>query len=239
MALILKTPTTTALRHLWERGLDLLLPPRCIGCGREGAFLCEPCLAALPRLEPPFCAVCAEPTAGGLCPRCRETSLAVDGVRAPFRMEGAVRKAVHALKYNNLRAIAPHLSRLMAQHLEASHISGNALIPVPLHPKRLRERGYNQAELLARGVGKLAGLPVLNEALVRARPSAPQVSLASREARALNVRDAFQCTGDVRGQALIVVDDVVTTASTVDACARALKAWGAASVWVLALARET
>ncbi|MDP3062134.1 MAG: ComF family protein, partial [Chloroflexota bacterium] len=205
------TGAPVGLHRLWQRSLDLLFPPRCVGCGREGAFLCEACLEALPRLEPPYCAVCAEPTTGSLCTRCQDTPLAVDGVRAPFRMEGAARKAVHALKYSNLRALAPELARLMAQHLEANPIPGDALVPVPLHPKRLRERGYNQAELLARSVGKLTGLPILNGALARARPSAPQVSLASREARAQNVQGAFQCARSVEGLAIILVDDVVTT----------------------------
>ena len=231
------TSTPDTLRRLWQRSLDLLFPPRCVSCGREGAFLCGTCLAMMPRLEPPYCAVCAKPTPSMFC-RCQDTPLAVDGVRAPFRMEGAARKAVHALKYSNLRALAPELARLMAQHLEANPIPGDALVPVPLHPKRLRERGYNQAELLARSVGKLTGLPILNEALARTRPSAPQVSLASREARARNVQDAFQCARSVEGLALILVDDVVTTASTVSACAAALKARGATSVWALALARE-
>lgn len=229
---------TANLRLLWQQVLDLLLPPRCVGCGQEGVFLCDACQAALPRLTPPYCPRCAEPTAGGLCDRCRATPLALDGVRALFRFEGTVREAIHQLKYRNFRALAPELGRLLAQHLQSNSVPGAALVPVPLHPSRLRERGYNQAELLARQVGRLSGLPVRTDLLVRARRSAPQVSLANREARARNAEGAFECVGDVSGMAVIVVDDVVTTASTVNACATALKARGAASVWALALARE-
>lgn len=223
---------------LWERALDLLLPPRCVICGHGGAFVCAACEASFPRLEPPYCAVCAEPAASGLCERCRDAPPALDGVRAPFRMEGGVRLVVHSLKYRGLTALSPELSRLMAACLADNALPCDALVPVPLHPKRLRERGYNQAELLASGVGKLAGRPIRADALVRARASAPQVTVASREARVRNAEGAFACAVDVRGMALVVVDDVVTTGSTGNACAAALKAQGAASVWVLALARE-
>ena len=152
-------------------------------------------------------------------------------------MEGAIRSAVHALKYRNLRAAAPTLGRLMAGWVESNPISGQALVPVPLHRRRLRERGYNQSELLAREVAKERALPVLDGILVRTRDTPPQVSL-SYDDRVKNVEGSFECRADVSGRSLILVDDVVTTGSTLFACAAALKAGGAVAVWGLALARE-
>ena len=150
---------------------------------------------------------------------------------------GAIRSAVHALKYRNLRAAAPTLGRLMAGWVESNPISGQALVPVPLHRRRLRERGYNQSELLAREVAKERALPVLDGILVRTRDTPPQVSL-SYDDRVKNVEGSFECRADVSGRSLILVDDVVTTGSTLFACAAALKAGGAVAVWGLALARE-
>jgi len=111
------------------------------------------------------------------------------------------------------------------------------MVPVPLHPSRLRSRGYNQSALLAREVSKLTGLPVKEDLLVRVKDAPPQMGLG-RENRWRNVGSAFQCVGDLRNQAVLLVDDVVTTGSTMSACASALKSAGAASVWGLALARE-
>ena len=152
-------------------------------------------------------------------------------------MAGAIQEAIYALKYRNVRAAAPALGDLIARWLESSTAPGEALVPVPLHRRRLRSRGYNQSALLARELSRRIDLPVLDNLLVRTRDSPPQVSLASREERVRNVEGSFDCVGNARGRSLILVDDVVTTGSTISACAKALKAGGASSVWGLALAR--
>ena len=220
--------------------LDLLFPSQCLGCGKHGSFLCPSCETSLPRLEPPYCKMCAQPvTSGSLCRDCVSAPpAAVDGIRAPFLMEGAIQEAIHALKYRNLRAAAPTLGRLLALWLESNPLHGDVLVPVPLHRRRLRGRGYNQSALLAKEVGKRAGLPVVEYLLVRTRDTPSQVSLPSREERARNVEGSFKCVGKVQGQKIILVDDVVTTGSTLSACATALRFGGAGSVWGLALARE-
>ncbi|MFQ5860984.1 MAG: ComF family protein [Dehalococcoidia bacterium] len=220
--------------------LGLLFPAQCVGCGTYGSFLCAPCQGSLPRLEPPFCRLCAEPVRqGDLCRRCTGTPLAIEGIRAPFLMEGAIREAVHRLKYQNLRAIAPVLGELMATYVEANPFPADTLVPVPMHPKRLRQRGYNQSLLLARGVGEHLGLPVAEDALVRKRDTPPQASSSSVEERLKNVEGGFRCQGGaLEGKRVVVVDDVCTTGSTLQACAAALKEDGAASVWGLVLARE-
>lgn len=224
----------------YAAALDLLFPPRCIGCRREGAFLCPSCLKGLPVLREPFCLRCAQPLArGDRCGRCSQAPLEIDGIRATFLMEGAIREAVHRLKYQNLRALAPLLGDLMARYLESWPIPCQVLVPVPLHPSRQRGRGYNQSFLLAQALGKGLRKPVESRTLIRTRPTASQAQAASAEQRRANVTGAFACR-DARlaGAQVLLIDDVCTTGATLEACAVALKAAGVSSVWGLALARE-
>ena len=222
--------------------LDFLLPMRCLCCGREGGLLCEPCSAALPRLEPPYCDLCAAGSVVGECRYCREQARQqgrpLDGLRAPYLFQGAVRDVVHRFKYENARAAAPLLGRLLAEYLAANPLPGDCLMPVPLHSAKLRERGYNQAELLAKEVGKIAGLPVDTKLLYRIRNTPAQVRAVNRQQRIANTTDAFAVRGSAASQSIILIDDVSTTGSTLTAAAAALKQAGAASVWALVLARE-
>ena len=153
-------------------------------------------------------------------------------------MEGAVRKAIHALKYQGVRAVAPTLGQLLVPFLAQEGLEGDLLVPVPLHPKRERQRGYNQLLLLAQAVGRATGLAVEPRALTRVTSVPSQVSLRAEERRA-NVAEAFRARPEsVAGRRILVIDDVCTTGATLEACALALKEAGAVSVWGLALARE-
>lgn len=221
--------------------VDLLFPKRCVGCDSEGAFLCVSCQEGLPRLEPPFCFLCARPgrLMMRLCPRCWERPLEIDGIRAPYRMEGAVREAVHALKYQSVRALAPTLGQLLADFIPDNTPSADVLVPVPLHPRRERSRGYNQSLLLAQGTGRATGLPVEGNALRRLRSTPSQARSAGEEERWANVAGAFEADAAlVQGRRVLVIDDVCTTGATLEACSIALKQAGAASVWGVTLARE-
>ncbi|MBF8266992.1 MAG: comFC [Dehalococcoidia bacterium] len=227
--------------RLASASLDLLFPPRCVGCDKDGQLLCSPCRASLSHLPPPYCLRCAQPISyGDTCQRCMASPLAIDGIRAPFLMEGAIREAVHRLKYYNLRTLAPLLGALLADSLISQAVPVTALVPVPLHRRRERQRGYNQACLLAREAGKSLGLPVIPHALSRIKDTSPQVKSPGAEERRANVRDAFRCLHPslVEGMAVAVVDDVCTTGATLESCAMALKEAGAASVWGVTLARE-
>ena len=153
-------------------------------------------------------------------------------------MEGLTQDAVYNLKYRNLRALAPELAGILSQYLQTHPLPGDSLVPVPLHPRRLRRRGYNQALLLVRELGKLSGLAVNDGLLKRIKDSPPQVEATSLEQRRLNVADSFDCRGDAAGAKIILIDDVATTGSTLSACAEALKRAGASSVWGLTLARQ-
>lgn len=153
-------------------------------------------------------------------------------------MEGALREAIHTFKYRGVRAAAPELSQLLGSYLESNPMPGDVLVPVPLHPRRLRSRGYNQAALLARELAKLTGLPANEGLLLRARDTPPQVRTGGRLDRARSMEGSFKSTGDAAGMSVILLDDVTTTGSTLSACAAALKDAGAATVRGLVLAKE-
>ena len=217
--------------------VELVLPARCAACGREGDFICSPCRDALPELNRPYCGLCASPGAGTPCTACQEWPPPYDRIAAPYLMDGGVRDVVFELKYRGIRALAPDVGELMARHLESSRMTPDVIVPVPLHGRRERERGYNQAALLARELGRRAGLPV-EPALRRTADTPPQVDMVGLDERRANIEDAFECVADVRGRRLLLVDDVVTTGSTMGACAAPLKAAGASKVWGLAFARQ-
>lgn len=232
--------TLPQLARLGEISLNLLFPQRCVGCGKEDSLLCQSCLRLLPRLMPPICPLCGLPQASGvLCPDCVGWQTAIDGIRSPFRFEGIMREAVHQLKYQNIRTLAPVLAQLLRDYLNTKPIPGEVLVPVPLHPRRLKERGYNQSGLLAKGLGKLTRLPVVENCLIRERHTAPQVRTSTVEERRSNIAKAFTCRDvKLKDKQVLLIDDVSTSGATLDACASALKAAGAKSVWGLVLARE-
>ena len=238
---------SSLLSVAWRRTLDMVFPPRCVGCRSFGSFLCSHCLAIMPRAQPPRCPVCwmpvlspAEgPGAGGACRRCRRQPFAFEAARCPFIYDGAAREAVHALKYQGVSAIAEVMARAMAECLDEWKPPAAALLPVPLTGARRRSRGYNQSEMLARELSRLSGLPVATGILVRRRAAQPQARAADEPARRANVADAFA----VRRRSspvgpLLLVDDVMTSGATLDACARALRGAGYGPVYALTFARE-
>jgi ComF family protein len=232
--------------------LDLVFPAVCPVCATRSDDpahrpFCGACWAALPLGLAPGCPVCGEPfpgLAGTLpCDGCRRAPPPYAFARAVGQYRDGMREGIHALKYGGRPVVATPLGRLLADTAPAILPAPPAdwaegLVPVPLHPARLAERGFNQAKLLAGPCGTRWGVPVLARALVRTRATRPQTDLDA-EARRANVRDAFAVRrpADVRGRRLLLMDDVLTTGATVGAAARALRAAGAAAVGVLALAR--
>ena len=148
------------LTKLKRTALDLLFPQWCVGCGREGDYICRTCRQSMLPIMPPVCPRCGRPQPNGvLCPGCVNWQAEIDGIRSPFRFDGVMRQAIHELKYQNLRALAAPLAKLLYDYLLSNPVPGEVLVPVPLHSKRWRERGYNQSSLLARELGRLTGLP--------------------------------------------------------------------------------
>jgi len=225
---------------LKRMALDFLFPQWCIGCGKEGSFLCRSCRDTLSYIVPPLCPKCGKPQPSStLCPGCIDWQAEIDGIRSPFRFDGVIRQAIHQLKYKNLRALAMPLATLLNDYLVANPMPGEFLVPVPLHRKRLRERGYNQSSLLVKELGKLIKLPVIDDYLIRKQYALPQTKTTTVDERRNNVVNAFTCHDHrLKDKQVLVIDDVSTSGTTLDACAAALKAAGATSVWGLALARE-
>jgi ComF family protein len=212
--------------------LDVLLPPACPGCGREGAAVCSGCLPHLARRRD-------EPAGAPL-------GLAVSQPAGLVQLEwccaysGPARACLHALKYDGELRLVEVLAEQMAARWARAGIGGEILVPVPVHAERLRQRGFDQAELLARAVGRILKLPVAT-ALERAAKTAAQHAL-TRRARAANVGGAFAVKAAsrvaIRERWVVLIDDVVTTGATFSGCAHVLYGAGASAVSGLALARE-
>jgi|AntRauTorckE6833_2_1112554.scaffolds.fasta_scaffold28232_2 ComF family protein len=237
--------------------LDCLYPPICeiCGCGlKEGAALCEPCSTALPRIKVPFCETCGESFQGQIdgsfdCPNCHEVSFHFEFARAAMDRSDAILQLIHRLKYGREIHLAGELGKLACEALGdrrfgAAVEQGWPLVPVPLHRSRQRERQFNQAEEIVRAISHETGHQSLN-LLKRIRRTVTQTRL-SRKQRMENLKRAFALRTSWRGKSpvtpsevpgVILVDDVFTTGSTVDACAKILRKAGVKRVVVLTVLR--
>ena len=218
--------------------IDLLMPPRCASCRLTGAWLCDTCRRRIRRLEEPLCRRCGaeleSPRAG--C-GCRGRLRALTRLRSAVAYEGPVEPIVQRFKYQGWRRLAEPLAILLAERLVVEGLAASTLVPVPLHPRRQRERGFNQAELLVSELARRLDLRAAPGRLVRVRHTVPQVG-KDRIHRWENVRDAFAWAGPpLRGRPLMVVDDVATTGATLEACAAALRAAGSGPVIGVTVAR--
>jgi len=212
-----------------------LVEQDCVLCAApSGARLfCDGCAGELPRLDA-ACPRCAGPSPGGaVCGACLQSPPSFDATVAAWRYEFPVDRLVHALKYGGRLALAEAFAAALAPALGASR--ADAVVPMPLSSERLRSRGFNQAMEIARHLGRRAGTRVDPHLAARVRNTLPQTDLP-HDARAENVRGAFECTGLVAGMTVAVVDDVMTTGASLEELARTLKAAGAAAVenWVVA-----
>jgi ComF family protein len=232
---------TARLDEVKGKLIDFLFPPRCVGCGSEGSFICACCEASLPRLAYPICPTCSKPLAReDSCPHCRAWRPETDGIRSPFAFDGVVRQAIYQFKYGHFKALAAPLGQMLDGYLDEEPLEADVLVPVPLHSSRLQERGYNQSALLAAELGRRSGLPVVGDCLVRLRHTKPQVKTAGAVERQRNLAGAFGCRdGRLAGKRILLIDDVCTTGATLSSCARALRVAGASLIWGLALARES
>ena len=230
---------TSALEFTLRQVMDLVFPQTCVHCNTEGRLLCDACLNGAARIGSGACRTCGiQLEHGSRCGKCAESPPALTRVTAAFQFEGAIRDAVHALKYRDLRAIAPVLGAELAETVSSRHRSIDVVVPVPLHRRRLRSRGYNQADLLARPVAARLGVRISTNLLTRVTDSPPQAQAKNEAARSASVRNAFAASDEAQGKRVLLIDDVATTCSTLHACGRALYRAGAKSVRAAVLARE-
>ncbi|HMJ07169.1 MAG TPA: ComF family protein [Chthoniobacterales bacterium] len=221
--------------------VSLFYPPLCTVCSAPidfAAYLCESCAAKAQRIKPPFCAICSEPFDGAItdifsCANCEHRVLHFEAAVAACRSRGVVRQILHEFKYRRQTYLRHPIADWLVETLADPRLEGrrfDCVIPVPLHPARKRERGFNQAELLAEILSARAGLPMQN-ALERIRYTTTQTAF-DRAERMENLHNAFRLRkkADVRGWRVLLIDDVLTTGSTLSECARVLKAGGAVSV---------
>lgn len=218
--------------------LDLFFPSRCASCHRLGDPFCSRCHSSVQYIAPPFCPRCGQVSRlkGESCLLCRAFPLHITQIRAVAYHEGPLRQAIHAFKYERRRDLATPLATLLQQHLAQNNLNVDLVTAVPLHPSRQQERGYNQAELLAREIARRKGITFV-PGLVRVRATADQVGLDATGRRE-NVDGAFAADRSAfSGSRVLLVDDVCTTGATMDACAVALKEAGAKLTFGLAVAR--
>ncbi len=221
--------------------LDLIFPKFCVGCRLEGTFLCAACRAGLPS-SAPSCPVCSRRNFSGvLCDPCAEKTH-LRRFLAPFPYgDPLVRELIHTYKYTGVRELAPFLAEEIVSFLNsyaARPTEPACLIPIPLHRRRERERGFDQARLLADALGKRLSLPVMR-LLRRTRATEQQALLDSYDERRRNVADAFRVRdpGAIAGWTVILVDDVSTSGATLAEAARVLREAGARTVWAIVIAK--
>jgi ComF family protein len=234
-------------RAAFGAALDVALPPLCPACrelvGDNG--LCAACWSKLSLIAPPYCErlgipFAYDPGPGVLSMQAIADPPAYTRARAAVRYDEIARTLVHSLKYGDRLDLAPTAGRWMARAGRELLEDADALVPVPLHWRRLWARRFNQSALLAKTIAEIAGVPVAENALKRVKPTVQQVGLTQKE-RAGNVQGAFRVPAEgkaaVKGRRLVLVDDVLTSGATADACARTLLRAGARNVDVVVFAR--
>lgn len=239
-----------ALRRLelFEAAASLLYPPVCTLCGgktRAGEYLCGQCEAKATRIVAPFCQQCSEPFDGAIssafrCANCAHRQIYFDAAVAVYRGRGIVRQVIHTFKYDRQIHLRHLVARWLCAAFDDERLSGrqfDIIVPVPLHPTRQRERGFNQASLLAELLSSRISIPC-KPLLKRIRYTTTQTAL-DRAERMENLHNAFRLrkNADVRGLHVLLIDDVLTTGSTLSECARVLKRAGAVSVYAATAAR--
>jgi ComF family protein len=238
------TTIWTSVDKLGKSVLDLILPLRCAGCDKVGFWICPDCLSQLKLVEEFACAVCGRPAIKGFThPRCR-SRYSLDRLISIYQFRGPLREAIHLLKYRRVTGLAQVLADLVAGEVESLGLDFGTeavVVPVPLHWLKSLKRQFNQAELLADGLGKHLDLQVRSDILRRRRNTESQTEL-KRDERRQNVAGAFKVftvkEKEVKDRDFLVIDDVCTTGATLNSCANALKRVGARYVWGLTVAKD-
>lgn len=232
------------LKQIKNFALDVLFPIECLSCGEEGSFLCQHCFEDLELNKKQDCPKCHKETKlGNFCKECANTSR-LNGIIVSASYENdLLQKAIHSLKYKYIEDLAKPLAKILISGLENTlfkeKIDNEYLIlPIPLHKKKQRERGFNQAKLLSLEVAKYFRLTCLNNVISRIKKTKSQMSL-NPIYRRKNIKGAFVCDKPelIKNKKIILVDDVCTTSSTLEECAKAFYDFKPREIWGLVLAR--
>ncbi len=241
---------TQTLWHVLDAGLNLFYPAVCQICREQRAtsaesYICGDCRTKVRVIDGAFCSKCGIPYDGAItsefeCAECKDVDLKFDAARAAVRVNAFMLDVVHRYKYARALWFEQYLGELLVQAAvpELCKEHWDFIVPVPLHPVKQREREFNQAERLAKYLGRAANIPVNTFILKRIQPTQSQTTL-SREERADNVRKAFALRGpvDVKEKSIVIIDDILTTGATTSACAGILKKAGASRIQVWTVAR--
>lgn len=218
------------MMRLFQQILEFVFPRKCLGCKKAGTFLCEECLQKIPTHQIQHCPVCLKKSPmGAVCKTCLGWELDGLFVVAPYSQKSLLQKCIKTMKYRSAYSLAKILGKWMRTHWP---LSKAILVPVPLHSSREKMRGYNQAEFLTREIGEAQKL------LKRIRNTPPQAEL-SREDRLTNLKNSFELSHEYNllNKKFILVDDVCSTGTTLNECAKVLRQAGATQIWGLVLAR--
>lgn len=219
--------------------LDLIFPKRCVQCGEFGSFCCQKCLAKIKPIKTQVCPKCGKISdLGKWCSGCKGKSNLTGIIVAAAYRSGPTKEMIHYLKYNSVKELANPLADLLIDQLVEEELSNKVIVTsVPLHQKRYLERGYNQSEIIAKNVAEKLGFSY-QDLLFRLRHTEPQVTLKGDERRS-NLEGIFELKKDfkVAGKIIFLVDDVSTTGSTLEECAKVLRAAGARRIYGLVVAR--
>jgi competence protein ComFC len=239
---------TLPLRNPFRGLVSLFYPPFCAVCTKAiepGETICGSCAEKAPRIRPPFCAKCSQPFPGDItgsftCANCADRTLHFEAAISAYRSRGVVREVIHSFKYNRQIHLRHLVGHWLTESLADPRLAGrrfDLIVPVPLHPARQRERGFNQAELLAIALHRMSGLSMKN-VLQRTRYTTTQTQF-DRSERMENLRGAFRLRrgSNVQDLRMLLVDDVLTTGSTLSECASVLHEAGALSVHAATAAR--
>lgn len=231
-------PALLAYNTFWQV-VDWVFPPNCVGCGKLGEVLCADCFNSIQFLRSGLCKKCGYPRGNAsICKGCGEIHPHFIEQRSLAAYNGVIEKSVVRLKYKNDLAMGKVFARSLADLVVSSGWPVDVVVPVPLSKERLKSRGYNQAAVLARPLALQLNLPLEEKSISKIRDTATQVKLGARERQA-NLAGAYEPAGNnLRGRTVLVLDDVITTGSTINECAYAVLQAGAKEVYGISLGRS-
>lgn len=232
--------------NLVNKFLDLIYPKRCLNCSNVGDHICDSCLGSLSFCETQICPECQRPAIGGFTHALCQHPQGAERLLCAFKFEGPIEKGIKALKYQGVKEIAQTLIDLALESFTTANVTfgeDSLIVPVPLHPIKKLERGFNQAVLLSSALAQRLGLEMQTSWLMKEKENPSQTRLNAQE-RAVNVRGVYslnpkaQKLDSVRDRDVVLVDDVFTSGATLRECAKVLKRAGARFVYLLAIAKD-